>query len=40
MYFTVREKIIKQLLLVRDNQKYKPSKGKNGLVKFVHADVE
>ena len=39
MYFTIREKIIKQLFLIHHNHKYKPSKGENGLVKFVHADV-
>ena len=39
MYFTIREKIIKQLFLICHNRKYK-SKGENGLVKFVHADVE
>ena len=39
MYFTIREKIIKQLFLICHNHKYK-SKGENLLVKFVHADVE
>ena len=40
MYFTIREKIMKQLFLILHNHKYKPSKGENVLVKFVHADVE
>ena len=40
MHFTIREKIIKQLFLIRHNHKYKPSQGENGLVKFVHAHVE
>ena len=39
MYFTTREKIMKQLFLIQYNHKYKPSKGENGLVKFVPADV-
>ena len=40
MYFTIREKIMKQLFSIRHNRKYKLSKGDNGLVKFLHADVE
>ena len=40
MYLTIREKIIKQLFLIRHNHKYKPSKGENGLVRLVHADVD
>ena len=40
MYFTIREKIMKQLFLTRHNHKYKLSKGENSLLKFVHADVE
>ena len=40
MYFTIRERIMKQLFLIRHNHKYKPSKGENELVKFVHVDVE
>ena len=40
MYFTIREKIMKQLFLIRHNHKYKLSKGENGLVKFVHADLK
>ena len=39
MYFTIREKNMKQLFLIRHNHKYKPSKGENGLVRFLHADV-
>ena len=40
MYFTIREKIMEQLFLIRHNHKHKPSKDKNGLVKFVHAELE
>ena len=40
MYFTIREKIMKQFFLIRRNHKYKLCKGENGLVKFVHADVD
>ena len=39
MCFTIREKIMKQLLLIRHNHKGKLSKGENGLFKYVHADV-
>ena len=38
MDFTIREKIMKQLFLIRHNHKHKP-KDKNGLVKFVHAEL-
>ena len=40
MYFTIREKIMKQFFLIRHNCKYKLSKGENGCLRFVHDDVE
>ena len=39
MYFTIREKIMKQFFLIRHNCKYKLSKGENGCLKFLHDDV-
>ena len=31
---------MKKLFLIRHSHKYKLSKGENGLLEFVHADVE
>ena len=31
---------MKHLFLIRHNHKYKLSKGENGLLKFVHAEVK
>ena len=39
LYFTMREKIMKQLLLIRHNYKYKLFKGDKGLLGYSNSYV-